>query len=395
MISACLSKRPTFLLSTILTAIALVAFPLDAVRAQSQTPGIKTDRAVYAEPPLPALPRAGGKFTDPVFGTEIMRATDEVDCPAPGCGTYYSHWPTFNSDNTKVFIRKGETGDAIIKTFDPATFTLSAGYTALPGSLPGGGGANWESSTWSTTDPNIIYTFPNWYDGGMKLFTYNVSTQTFTLLKDFTAQLAVGVGQDRLGQMYVSADNNTFCWLHHRAGSSEPYGYIVYRLSTNTIMYHDLASAISPENGINEVHIDKSGTYLAISYNGPHKDGTRYQVLNVNTGVRQIGSWNSTDSPTGHGDLGSGMVAGWDSWLCGINMHSLDNIHETKSIYRFQDNNGVTDWTQDLHGTMLADDESWLTFGTYDDPNITGLPDTGVYEDEIMQVKLDGSGQIR
>jgi hypothetical protein len=28
--------------------------------AQSSTPGIKTDHKVYAEPPLPVLPRAGG-----------------------------------------------------------------------------------------------------------------------------------------------------------------------------------------------------------------------------------------------------------------------------------------------------------------------------------------------
>ncbi len=32
-------------------------------------PSIKTDRAVYPEPPLPTLPNAGGTFTDPVFGT--------------------------------------------------------------------------------------------------------------------------------------------------------------------------------------------------------------------------------------------------------------------------------------------------------------------------------------
>src|SRR5689334_19134107 len=76
--------------------------------AQSSTPGIKTDRAVYPEPSLPALPKAGGKYIDPVFGTEIMRVTDETDGPVPGLGTYYSHWPTFNCNNTKLLIRKGD-----------------------------------------------------------------------------------------------------------------------------------------------------------------------------------------------------------------------------------------------------------------------------------------------
>src|SRR6266550_3807404 len=49
---------------------------------------LKTDRGVYRKPALPRLPRAGGKFIDPVFGTEVMRATDEADGPAPGLGTY-------------------------------------------------------------------------------------------------------------------------------------------------------------------------------------------------------------------------------------------------------------------------------------------------------------------
>ena len=48
--------------------------------------GLKTDRRVYRKPPLPPLPRAGGKFIDPVFGTEIMRATDESDGPGAGSG---------------------------------------------------------------------------------------------------------------------------------------------------------------------------------------------------------------------------------------------------------------------------------------------------------------------
>lgn len=49
---------------------------------------IKTDRAVYTEPTPPPLPHAGGKWRDEVFGTEIMRATDD-DC-AGGAGTWYN-----------------------------------------------------------------------------------------------------------------------------------------------------------------------------------------------------------------------------------------------------------------------------------------------------------------
>src|SRR6185295_10235310 len=93
---------------------------------------IRTDRRVYPELPLPALPPAGGKFIDPTFGTLIMRATDEKDFRALGCGTWYSQWPTFNSNNTRLLIRCGVSGNMKIKAFDPASFTLGATVRSTP-----------------------------------------------------------------------------------------------------------------------------------------------------------------------------------------------------------------------------------------------------------------------
>src|SRR4051794_26607769 len=40
---------------------------------------VKTDRRVYAEPAPPPLPEAGGTFVDPVFGTTLIRVTDQRD----------------------------------------------------------------------------------------------------------------------------------------------------------------------------------------------------------------------------------------------------------------------------------------------------------------------------
>ena len=98
------SRLSTLLFSlTLLFAVILGSGLSDRHSASAQTSYI-SDRNVYQKPPLPALPRAGGTYRDPVFGTEIMRATDESDCPVQGCGTYYSHWPTFNANNTRLLI---------------------------------------------------------------------------------------------------------------------------------------------------------------------------------------------------------------------------------------------------------------------------------------------------
>jgi WD40-like Beta Propeller Repeat len=351
---------------------------------------IRTDHAVYAEPPLPALPRAGGKFIDPVFGSEIMRATDEADGPAPGLGTYYSHWPTFNSNNTKLLIRKGETGEAIIKTFDPVNFQLRSGYVTLPSSFPAGGSPSWESSIWSGTDPNLIYTFPNYDDGGMRLYSYNIATKTFRLIKDFKA---LARGKDYFKQMYMSADEDVFCWLQHRVGANDgaPIAYVVYKRSIDKVLFHN--SALEYVGGINEVHVDKSGKWLHIVIPTVQADGTGTRFLNLQTGQYQA-LRKEIDHPPGHGDLGTETMVGFDNYEGGISIRRLDKARTHKIILLFRTLQGKTDWTFDHHGSMLADDESWETVGTYRDPEIN-LPSYHLFEDEIMQVSTDGSQRIR
>jgi hypothetical protein len=366
-------------------------FGTQSAHAQSSAPGIKTDHKVYAEPPLPVLPRAGGKFIDPVFGTEIMRATDEADGAAPGLGTYYSHWPTFNCNNTKLLIRKGETGEAIIKDFDPVNFRLGTGYVTLPSSFLGAaGGPNWESSIWSSNNPNLIYTFPNYYDGCLRLYSYNIASKTFKLIKDFKA---LSGGKDFLKQMYMSVDEDVFCWLHQRAGvnDGEPIAYIVYRRSTDKVLYHN--SALDYVGGINEVHVDKSGKWLHIVIPTPQADGTGTRFLNLQTGEYQALK-REVDHPPGHGDLGTGIIVGFDNYEGGISKRRLDNPHKHTILVLFQNLQKKIDWTFDHHGTMLADDESWETIGTYHDPSIT-LPNYHLFEDEILQVATDGSQRIR
>jgi hypothetical protein len=52
--------------------------PAAQTEVSAAPPGVKADRGVYPPPRAPVLPKAGGVFTDPTFGTEIMRVTDEI-----------------------------------------------------------------------------------------------------------------------------------------------------------------------------------------------------------------------------------------------------------------------------------------------------------------------------
>jgi hypothetical protein len=353
--------------------------------------GFKTDRRVYRKPPLPPLPSAGGTYRDPVFGTEIMRATDDTDCPAPGCGTYYSHWPTFNADNTKLLIRKGETGDAILKTFDAVNFKVGAGREQLPTEYPRGFTLSWESTIWSHTDPELLYTFSNDFKGGMRLYAYNVARREFALLKNFSS---LARGHDYLHQMNMSADADTFSWSVMREGrNGVPLAYLVWRRSSDKVLTY-----VANTMDFNEVHVDKSGRWLNVPLNKHLADGTAMQFVNLDTGAITPIVDGAPDYRPGHGDLGTDCIVGADNDLDGITWRRMSAPHSPRHVFYFRTaigrNGGVADWTEDMHGTMLADNEDWITVGTYDDPSIN-LPDSGIYEDEIFQVSLDGSERIR
>jgi len=360
--------------------------------APQSTFTLKTDRGVYRKPLLPRLPRAGGKFVDPVFGTEIMRATDESDGPAPGLGTYYSHWPTFNSNNTRLLIRKGHSGDAILKTFDPLNFRIGTGREILPLEYPSGFGLSWESAIWSHSDPRVIYVFANDLKGGMRLYAYDVIGKGFKLLKDLSF-LSRG-RPDYLHQMNMSADDDVFSWSHMRTGhNGDPIAYLVWRRSTDKVLF-DTPNTMD----FNEVHVDKSGHWLNIPLNKPLPDGDAMEFLNLDTGVVTKIVRGAPDYKPGHGDLGTDCIVGFDAWGDGLTWRRLSAPHNVRHVFYFRTaigrNGGVTDWTHDFHGTMLADNEDWITIGTHHDP-AAPKPGTGIYDDEILQVSLDGSERIR
>jgi len=397
--------------------------------AAQSPPGVKTDRGVYPIPsPLPPLPAVNAQFTDPVFGTQLIRATDASDCPAPGCSTYYSHWPTFNSNNTYILFRNGGgSGDGVIKEFNPASFTVGARHR--PGTIyvPGEGGVvmQFESAVWHPTDPHLIYCFPNSYGAPtpMGLYTYNVLQQRYSGAVDSPAPIrnfnSFRVqSTDYLSQMSMSADGTVFAFNIRRLGSGDlPIAYLIWNKISDQVIYTPI-----PAQDVNEVRVDKSGRYLTIgkqfpecATNNPPCEFVKARVLNIATGWIDDIRWNSSDRPSGHGDVGTGKMAGFDPWQGGMNTRRLDILHtgivtafDWKTNAAHPAGPGHTDWTKDFHGSLLGDDEDWMTVGTilsYDalfpkppappSPPPAPFQDYGILTNEIAQVSLDGSQRIR
>jgi len=365
-----------------------------APASQAKMGRVRTDRKVYPEPPLPSLPRAGGKFNDPVFGTQIMRATDERDSPPPGCGTWYSQWPTFNSNNTRLLIRCGVSGDMKIKAFDPVSFTLGATLRTTS-SVTKGQSLQWQGATWSRTDPDLLFVHASYYDqhypevSGMKLYTYRPSTNTLKLIKDFTS-LAPGK-PDYLFEMHIAQDgrDDIFTFMQNRIGNSDnPLYFIVWQRSSDKVLQHILNTKLDG----NAALPDKSGRWTWFALNKTEADGSRHKVLDLQSNTWQTIYWKATDDAPSHGDPGTGTNAGKGNFSGGFNFRSLSDPHKFSILFDFKDAKGALDWSNDQHTTLYADDESWVTLGLYDESDVQ---ETGAFENEVMQIAMDGSQRIR
>jgi hypothetical protein len=320
---------------------------------------------VYKEPALPSLPKAGSKIIDPTFGTTILRLTDGAD-GSSDVQVRYSYWPTFNQDSTRLYVMGTYSGSnrILFYDFDPATMTASNKFT--PSNPPGSGLA--KDLIWSGNDPNVTYS----YDYANKLWSYNVATKSYTLVKDFSRDVIAGGG---LKQMSKSLNDDVFAFTLTNGSSDD--GYIVWKRSTNQVLKRVLVA------NLDETQIDKTGRYLSVVFDSPINGNVDIWDLQSNTKTSlAYGSGGFVHHDSGHGtllSLGSGSE---------LRYRQLSTPNTWTSILPGYFGTG----TQDTHYSMLADNESWALVSRF---HKSGGTVANAFDNEITQVATDGSGQVR
>jgi hypothetical protein len=350
-------------------SIALIAVECRYAVAQARvTPGIKTDYKVYPEPEPPRLPPAGETFIDPTFGTRIMRVTDERD--GAFNVTNYSYYPSFNRDNSRLFIISGS--QPALYDFDPAGFRISGKRLLFRVRLPEGGHPWSEDAIWSGVDRDVIYCH-----AGLKLYSYNVATDSFTLVKDFTGQVA----GSELMQMSKSIDDQAFAF-HSRASGGQVVGYVAWRRNDNLLYRVDTSN-------VNEVQVDKTGEYLVVTTEQAGRaSDIEVKVVHLVSGRVKELTDGAPDYAPGHKDVGRAIVVGGENWGNSLNARSLAEPHRHRKVLEWGN-----DWTIGGHVSMLADDEQWVLVSSYHIKN--GLASSGLFRNELYQVAVDGSKRVR
>jgi hypothetical protein len=345
----------------------LVFVVLLCASLRAAEPAGKTDRGVYPEPALPALPKAGETFVDPTFGTTLLRVTDEAD--GKDNHLAYSSWPTFNKDATRFHLSRNGVGT--LYEFDPKAFRITGNEPLFP-KPPAGEAPRWEDSIWSGVDKDVIFT-----RSGAKILSFNVATKEWAVVKDFAKELEP-IGAAALGEMNKSIDDQAFSFtLRGPAPKYAVVAYIVWRRDADKIVLNRKSLP-----GYDEVLVDKSGKWLVVKEReGPVES----KVVNLENGATEKLTDAAPDFGPGHSDCGHGTVVGAENWQNRVLARKLSDPHRFVTVVDFGN-----DWTQPYHISMLADDESWALISNYSKTSTPGL-----FHGEIFMVATDGSGQVR
>ena len=339
-----------------------------ACASLARAASVRTDRGVYPAPEGVRAPKAGGRYVDPTFGTEILRVTDERD--GKDSHNAYSYWPAFNRDSTRFHI--SASGRPTLYGFDPEAFKITGKEALFAKRTPGNSAPGWEDCIWSGVDRNAIFGHE-----GPRLWRYDVAAKEYLLLRDFTKELPAG---GYLGQMSKSLNDMVFAFtIKDRKYKSK--GIFAWRRDTDKV----LVKRELP--GLDEAQVDKSGRFCIIKTGRQGKGAIEVQVADLMTGKIEDLTDNAPDFAPGHSDNGHGVVIGADNWRNRITFRHLARPHEVHTVLDFRN-----DWSQGLHVSLLADDEDWALVSLYKGNR---QKSSGVFLNELVLAATDGTQRVR
>src|SRR5438552_476530 len=187
---------------------------------------VKAALTDYGVKPLANVsqPAKGQTYTDPTFGTKVLRLTDNNDGGIASVA--YSYWPAFNCNSTKLFIALDWA--PYLYNFDSTSLTFQKVGTLFNTPTQE---MQWEGMTWSTSDPNTVYGISG-YNSNVKLRAFDVTTKQYTFEHDFTAAGELPAGNP--WQMSKSRSSDRYFSFHWRPADGQPIRYaVIYVIQFN------------------------------------------------------------------------------------------------------------------------------------------------------------------
>lgn len=242
-----------------------------------------------------------GGYVDPTFGTQMRVITDITEVGISGNTTNvhdYSRHNAFNANSTRY---NTQSTNGFHYIYDAATCTkLDMGGTnpAGLGALPGFAG-NCEP-IWHPTDPNLIYRTAN--TGDMLRYEFNIATKTSRTYYDLTTVVRALPGMSTAAKCWSEGEGDPsmdFDYWGFRVENSSGtcLGAVVYRVSTNTIVWYKAWTGNTP----NWVSVDPTGTYVVVSHYGTSNGSLAAETAAPLTGKAGANVYLISDGGSGAG----------------------------------------------------------------------------------------------
>jgi hypothetical protein len=346
--------------------VMLVVAALGAPAAAS--PGIR-DSEPHAPPEI-ALPRSGGSYVDPVFGTRITRVTDERD--GKSCVHAYSYWPAMNLDSTRLLIACDNA---------PLLYRFDGRKLRADGRLEGGDGpeVQFEGASWSHRSPDVIYALD-----GEKLWRLDVSrrgARGAKVVRDFSDLVDDGVV---VAHLTMSSDDRVFSFHTRDRRTGAHRDAFVYDAHSGKVRKFERGTM-----PINESKVSKSGRWVMV-------DGALggWKMWEPESGkVLSFDPGDGEARPGGHADLGKTLIVNSDGWNTGLQVRGYGaplGARNLVNIARYPRRDGEPNWSIADHVSLRADSEAFVVASTYG-----GDGSFSAFEDEIYLAYTDGSGTVR
>jgi hypothetical protein len=316
-------------------------------------------------------PPAGATYSDPVFGSTIKRVSNAQATPNASGGGYltwieneYSTMSAFNTDNSKFIL----VHQSYFGLYDGPT---GAYMYALPLEIIAS-----SEPRWSRKDNVTLY-----YHSGNQLKSYNISTGGISVVHTFSEYTAISGN----GEMDISLDGDHFVFV----GDNE--FVFVYQISTDKKFGVFDAGAVN----FDSVYITPDNNVILSWYTVGTARYTGQELFDINMNfLRQVGH------ADGHKDVTSD--ANGDEvliWTNSADPQPIANCQNGIVKIRLADATQTCllqlGWSLAVH--ISAPDGNGTVFVDTEAPSNPESGSSGwvSYTDELLQIKLDGSGATR
>jgi hypothetical protein len=243
----------------------------------------ESDRSVHVKPTLPPLGPAGWRFTDPTFGTDMLRVTDANTRPGTLGRSYTTpsaaHQTSWNTDSTYFYVRSVD-GYFIPYNFNASTMAISR----VQATSSGDGGlliASQAEPQFSFVSPSIVYvTRQDPTNDWPIVRRFDLATGSYTDLLNLGQ--AAAIGQHTLAGGLASSAGSPGRLMAFFGGAAQDQHHLVAVFAASppqSVMVLDTTGSTVTVNGV------KTNTNIPLGFHLHHAwlDKTGQYVILENT----------------------------------------------------------------------------------------------------------------